>query len=576
MGDKNDKPALDEQTFARLLEAAYVLQEHNRKVQVLGESLESQSEQLRQQDLSLQTARQKSRQRSPESSPNIDYTVTLAEIVEAQHQIQMRHLDLEHAMAVVAERVTRITGASGAGIGLLDGATVRYRAASGSSALPVGTEVPLQTAICQANVRTGQVIRTDDVDTEFLFDPEPCRHRGILSLVAVPIYHDGNIIGALELYFDRLQGYAEQDIHTCQLMAGLVTEAIGRDADSRLKKSLADERSSMLAEIERLQPKPSALARVQTASSSGSPTEAAARAPCWKCGNQVLLQEQFCGRCGAPRGAEPEPVSLQSKLASAWHMQQASQPVLAAEISDPSSLQDALPVTADDNESVSSIGPRAADDEFSLPWSRKNGPFSAPSQSRQSPAVETIADDAAAAESETEEGATASSTALIKPEQEEVIWTSAAKARDFLESISAVRSPGALARFWHARKGDFYLAVALILIVVVIRWGIWSNHSVGAQAHGTSVQTGNRASPPAAEKNLSTFDKLLISLGLAEPPETPEDKGNPETQVWVDLQSAQYYCPGADLYGKTSKGKYSTQRDAQLDQFEPAYRKACE
>jgi hypothetical protein len=68
----------------------------------------------------------------------------------------------------------------------------------------------------------------------------------------------------------------------------------------------------------------------------------------------------------------------------------------------------------------------------------------------------------------------------------------------------------------------------------------------------------------------------LISLGLAEAPEAPEYKGNPATQVWVDLQTALYYCPGSDLYGKTIKGKFTSQRDALLDQFEPADRKGCD
>ena len=72
------------------------------------------------------------------------------------------------------------------------------------------------------------------------------------------------------------------------------------------------------------------------------------------------------------------------------------------------------------------------------------------------------------------------------------------------------------------------------------------------------------------------FDRMLISLGLAEAPPSPEYKGNPDTQVWVDLHTALYYCPGADLYGKTPKGKFTSQRDAQLDQFEPAYRKTCD
>ena len=84
-------------------------------------------------------------------------------------------------------------------------------------------------------------------------DSELCRERGIQSLIAVPIYHDGNTAGALELYFDRLNGFAEQDVHTCQLMAGLLTEALARDAGQALRKSMAAERSSMLAAIEKNQ-----------------------------------------------------------------------------------------------------------------------------------------------------------------------------------------------------------------------------------------------------------------------------------------------------------------------------------
>ena len=77
------------------------------------------------------------------------------------------------------------------------------------------------------------------------------------------------------------------------------------------------------------------------------------------------------------------------------------------------------------------------------------------------------------------------------------------------------------------------------------------------------------------DADLSMLDKFMISIGIAEPPDAPEYKGNPETQVWVDLHTALYYCPGAELYGKTPRGRFTSQRDAQLDQFEPAYRKAC-
>jgi len=585
VSDQKNKSGLDEQTFAKLLEAAYVLQEHNREMRQMEESLELHSEELRQQEVETQAALLRSAQRPQESPrPNPDYTLTLAEIVEAQHQIQIRHLESDNAMAVVAERTARITNASGAAIGILEGKTIRYRAGAGAPALPVGSEVPLETAICAICVRTGQVLRTPDVNTEFLFDPELCRTREIQSLVAVPVYHDGNIVGALELYFDRLNGFAEQDIHTCQLMAGLVTEAIGRDAGSAMKRSMAAERSSMLAAIEKLKPNLAAMAEGQADYlPSGIPGKDAGTvavsiadtSACWKCGSKVIEDEQFCGNCGAPRIGDGDPSSIQSKLASALQMQQAGQTA-----STPSNGT-ARMVAAHQSEWIGnpadypSPGYAAQDhagrDEVHLHQSP------ARAEEKDSFPARSYGESAESAGSQFARSASEPSPAALVPSQpQDVTWSSAAKARDFLEALSETRSPSALARFWHARRGDFYLAVAVILVLAVIRWGILSNHSVGATGSGSAASGSAARRRPPADADLSTFDKLLISLGLAEAPETPESKGNPYTQVWIDTHTALYYCPGSELYGKTPKGRFASQHDAQLDQFESASRQACE
>ena len=579
MTDQKDKPVLDEQTFEKLLEAGYVIQEHGLKMRELEARMESHSERLREQETANQPPPPKAKPESAESSrSNGDYTLTLAEIVEAQRQIQARHLEMDKAMALIAEKVARIASATGAAIGILEEKTVRYRAGAGVPALPVGTEVPLATAICAASIRTGQVIRSEDVNTEVLFDPEPCRQRGILSLLAVPVYHDGGIVGALELYFDRINGYAEQDIHTCQLMAGLVTEAIGREAESKLKKSMAAERSTMLATIEKLQPNLAALAEDQSGAAgktnARAGTATAAKSPCWKCGNKLLAAELFCGKCGAPRDSDTETSSMQSKLASAWHKQQ----TLGAPRSNGTSHspETTHPIAAHQQQIDADVDTDTAEDkpgEISVPGLEESDPLSA-----RSFAASADEDAMAASLSESpSDEANASSTALAKPQQEEIVWSSAAKAQSFLESLSGTSAPSALSRFWSSRRGDFYLAVAVILVVVVIRWGIWSNQPVGATSHGTTVSgSANRHKPPAPDADLSTFDKLLIGLGLAEAPEAPVYRGNPETQVWIDLHTALYYCPGSDLYGKTAKGRLSSQRDAQLDQFEPANRKPCD
>jgi putative methionine-R-sulfoxide reductase with GAF domain len=591
--DKKNKPVLDEQTFQKLLEAAFVLQEHNREVRQMEESLEMHSEQLRQIEAETQAALQRSTRRTAEESsrPNPEYTLTLAEIVETQHQIQIRHLESDQAMAVVAERITRITHSSGAGIGIQDAKIVRYRAAAGVPALPVGSEVPLESAICAICIRTGQVLRTPDVNTEFLFDPDLCRARDIQSLVAVPVYHDGNIVGALELYFDRLNGYVEQDIHTCQLMAGLVTEALGRDAGTALKKSMAAERSSMLAAIEKLKPNLAALTDVQgnpqnsaAASSDAARSQVETRAStvCWKCGHRIIDDEQFCGKCGAPLVSGRDAASVQSKLASAIHMQQATQDASWAPSAPPrippngsapegGTTPNWTRRAAEDTTGDPNLLPQLAPPNFEdLPERKVTGHDLTMGEAKSPP--EQIATLRKPGSSDGEPVP----VTLVASLPHEVRLSSGETAQDFVEDLTETSSPNALQRFWQARRGDFYLAVAVVLVLVVIRWGILSNHPVGATGSGsagTGVAARHKSAP---DSDLSAWDKLMISLGLAEAPEAPEYKGNPDTQVWIDSHTALYYCPGSELYGKTPKGRFTSQHDAQLDQFESASRKVCD
>src|ERR1700722_5026996 len=97
--DEKNKPVLDERTFDKLLRAAYVLQEHNRKMRKLEEETAIQSEGIREQESATQDPLRASQPESEESSRSEgDYTLTLAEIVEAQRQIQVRHLELDKAM----------------------------------------------------------------------------------------------------------------------------------------------------------------------------------------------------------------------------------------------------------------------------------------------------------------------------------------------------------------------------------------------------------------------------------------------------------------------------------------------
>jgi hypothetical protein len=645
VSESKKKPVLDEQALGKLLEAAFVLQQHNREMQELELGLELKRDQAEAEDRGASPSLVSSRPSSisseslasesaAESEPTApaDYTVTLAKIVETQHQIQVRHLELQPALELVVARVVEFAHGCGSAIAVADGRAVRYQAVAGEKTPPTNAAVPMEKSLSRPCLRTSQVFRCADINPEFLVDTEECRRRGIQSLIAVPIFHDGEVVGGLELYYADAHAFTDQDVHTCQLMAGLVTEALGREEvreeaqekareeEAARKKSLADERAAVLEALEKLQPNLEALVNQaavnQAAAAESAPTTSASDTTassslCRRCGREVTPTEQFCGHCGLSRTAAYEPPSMQTKLASLWYMQEEKEKGKkkkgtppAGEVEkrspEPERAQEPAPIdAAAGKESAADVADAGIPDAELLPkLAAKHFPEghspehlspehlsdehqAAELQAAETQAGETEAAKTHGADSAEEESSCDVAAGVVAADVPAGVpatiahppdWSSAASARDFLEPLAPDTRAAALARFWNTRRGDIYLAIAVILVACVIRWGIWSSHSASGAAAPNAAAASRKPDP---EADLSFFDRMLISLGLADPPEVPEDKGNPSTQVWVDLHTALYYCPGADLYGKTSTGKFTTQREAQLDQFEPAYRKTC-
>jgi DNA-binding NarL/FixJ family response regulator len=98
-----------------------------------------------------------------------------------------------------------------------------------------------------------------------------------------------------------------------------------------------------------------------------------------------------------------------------------------------------------------------------------------------------------------------------------------------------------------------YLTVAAAIVVAVVGWFAFN---------GTPEQV------------LSVTDRFFVSLGLR-PAQAPIFNGNPDAKVWEDLHTALYYCHGEKPYGKTSGGRFTRQRDARQDHFDPASHSPC-
>jgi GAF domain-containing protein len=536
---KSGRPVLDEATFQKLLAAAYVLQEHH--------------------DRTRPTAPPETKSENPDTDSD---TSILAQIVETQHDIQTNHLDLSGTTNLVVERILKISGAQGAAVGIVDEEGLVYRAGSGILAGQVGRALRPEATLSAPTLLHDVILRCPDIRTDFRVNPEIAKRLGIGSLISVPVLHNGKTGGALELAFAKRDAFHDQDVRTCQLMAGLVTETLARTTEEEWRKGLAAERASMLEVLEKIKPQLARLANAPDGALTVSNTQpegtepALEEAQCQRCGSELAPGEVFCGSCGSSRSSTSRN-DLQSKWATLWNLKKATESAPSRFSSEPDAI-DSVMKAPDERSSFGSTT-----EELEAP--------------DKLPEVSSgTKEDVAPAPEESLQGAVA-----MTPRR-------APESRVWLRSIAVSPPAVQLRGFWQksapflrAHRGDLALAASFVLFLITILWAVSSDHPT------TSADSGNpsaAASAPTKAKRrqappqpkLTMFEQFLVSVGLAEPPPAPSYSGNPNIPVWVDVHTALYYCPGSDLYGKTAQGKIASQHDAQIDQFEPASRKVCD
>jgi hypothetical protein len=515
------RPVLDEESFTRLLSAAYLMQEHQERSRTRG------------------------------SAP--DLSQIIPQIVETRRLIQKQRLHRDEALSLIAGRLQLICNAVGAAIGLLDNSSVRYQATTGSASALHGASLKLESSLAWHCFNTGENLRSPAAPADPRLDPVQCRKVGAQSLIAVPIYFEGTIGGDIELYFATNDAFQDSHIRACELMAGIVTEVLAQAAEQDLKQAIANERATVLQALERLKPQ---LQKLAEASATTTPEAPAVlpKAPeadikrelCRACGHAFAGNEIQCSRCGASRVSGQYPgAELQSKWATLWERQMIApeqqtesapvfrKPVPEEEVAatEPVPQEDELPEVADDT-----VAPEIVEGETGI-----------------------VHVDSGFLASDAVEG-----TELASPPHE-------------LSSLQPKSWSDTLLGIAVRHGGDISLALSGVVVVAVLLWVFLSKPAPTAAAPGSqAAQTQVRRRHLPKQPQLTLFERVLVGLGIAEPPPPIPYRGEPEVKVWVDLNTGLYYCPGANLYGTTPKGKFTTQEDAQMDAFEPAYRKPCE
>jgi putative methionine-R-sulfoxide reductase with GAF domain len=256
----------------------------------------------------------------------------------------MAQRDLEAALQLLAERAQYITGASGAAIALVEEGGMICRASAGPSAPALGAEVQVKSSLTGESVRTRQVLRCDDAETDPRVNRESCRALGIKSVMVVPLIREQEVIGVFELLADRAHAFEERDITALERLAEMVQTGLEHaDAAKRAFEEIAakdDQAAQQQKEQKPPEPAPaSAEAEKDTseavesglASEASDPTALKPDQPepvrlkemdkigaCEACGFPVSEGRTLCVDCEAARVSGDSPPPLASRQTPAF------------------------------------------------------------------------------------------------------------------------------------------------------------------------------------------------------------------------------------------------------------------
>ncbi|HKU21763.1 MAG TPA: GAF domain-containing protein [Terriglobales bacterium] len=378
----------------------------------------------------------------------------------AESQPQPPPGDLDSSLQALVQKAQYTSNATGAALALRQGADVVCRAASGNSAPDRGARLQIKTGLTAECLRSGELLRCDNVMQDSRVDMESCRRLGIESIIIAPIRCGQNLVGVLELFSAHAYSFQERDVETVKALA------------AEIGKLLEQGEAPVLP----AEPEPAPPTPVEEGQST-----------CSACGTKIANDAVFCTGCGTFQESSPaapaevEPLGWKARLSSRRLLVPAVFVIMAL---------------------VVAVAPFPRQATGTAPAAR--------------PAVQAAA-------------------------------------------TPAPGTPGTPAA--HANKD--------------------SKHALTADAGNGSAAAAGAASAqnPTIAKSVkqllggvsSDFSKLLPVNEKAVPP----SNGDPNLKVWVDTRKGYYYCPGEEQYGRTDRGSFMTQKEAESNYYIPALIKPC-
>jgi transcriptional regulator with GAF, ATPase, and Fis domain len=139
----------------------------------------------------------------------------------------MAQRDLDAALQLLAQRAQYITAASGAAVALREEGGMICRASAGTSAPGLGSHLQTDSGLSGESVRTRQILRCDNAETDSRVNRETCQALGIASVIVMPLIQNDEVIGVFELFSDRVSAFEERDVVALQRISEMIMTAVG-------------------------------------------------------------------------------------------------------------------------------------------------------------------------------------------------------------------------------------------------------------------------------------------------------------------------------------------------------------
>ena len=170
---------------------------------------------------------------------------SLSVLLELEQSIAKGEPDVDRAMHLVADRARNVANATGIAIALRQGDQLVYQAGSGCAASYVGRHMTAILSVSAHNEARGEILRVENAQADGRIEAAICRQFEAQALLILPIYDECAMAGVLEVLFSEPHAFQDREMRTYRLMAGLVEEAMSRDAQLDKKRAMETQAATL-------------------------------------------------------------------------------------------------------------------------------------------------------------------------------------------------------------------------------------------------------------------------------------------------------------------------------------------